>query len=175
MKLKNFVLAIAGFCLLALGGGPADAQARVDVGINIDLPVLTFQAPPELAVIPGTYVYYVPDIHEDIYFYHGQWYRPWNNRWHRSKNYNGPWAEINRRNVPSSFSHLPSDYRHSEIHKRIHYNEVSRNWKRWENDRHWEKEYDWWRVKGENNHERGDRDGGGDKGNRGDHPNNGGR
>jgi hypothetical protein len=139
MKMKNFVLLVAGFWLLAMVCRPPAAEARVDVGVNINLPLFTFQAAPELAVIPGTYVYYVPDVNEDIYFYHGYWYRSWNNSWHRSINYNGPWRFIGRRYVPGVFWRLPGDYRHGVIHERIHYNDLHRHWRRWESDRHWDR------------------------------------
>jgi hypothetical protein len=53
--------------------GPGGPQA----GVNVPPPPeYTFPSPPEVAVIPGTYVYVVPDIPAEILFYHGYWYRP---------------------------------------------------------------------------------------------------
>lgn len=172
MKVKNFVLLIAGFWLLAMVCQPAGTEARVDVGINLNLPLFTFHEPPELAVIPGTYIYYVPDIDADIYFYRGSWYRNWGNRWHRSRNYNGPWSSLGRRHVPGAFFRLPSDYRHRNIHERMRYRDVDRHWQRWEKDRHWEKGHDWWRGRGGRDR---DRDHRGDRGDRRDHREHGGR
>ena len=57
---------------------PIPAMAAVDVGISISLPPpIVFAAPPEVVVIPETYVYAVPDLDVDIFFYNGWWWRPW--------------------------------------------------------------------------------------------------
>jgi hypothetical protein len=40
---------------------------RVSIGVN--LPSVTFAAPPDVVVIPGTYVYIVPDVDVDVLFY----------------------------------------------------------------------------------------------------------
>lgn len=48
------------------------AMARVTVGINISLPpIIAFSGPPQVVVIPETYVYAVPDVDADIFFYNG--------------------------------------------------------------------------------------------------------
>jgi len=44
-----------------------------DVEIRIGTPPhMEFSRPPELVAIPGRYVYFVPDIDSDLFFYHGQ-------------------------------------------------------------------------------------------------------
>ena len=49
-----------------------DASARVDVNVNIGLPPpFVVSAPPPVVVIPGTYVYAVPDIDVEILFFQG--------------------------------------------------------------------------------------------------------
>ncbi|MGA2527359.1 MAG: hypothetical protein ABSF79_12220, partial [Smithellaceae bacterium] len=55
-------------------------------------PPIVFAAPPELVVIPETNVYAVPDVDVDIFFYSGWWWRPWEGRWYRSRNYNSGWG-----------------------------------------------------------------------------------
>ena len=90
MKVKNVALVIAVLLLLVFAYQPA--QAGVNVGVSVDLPVFTFPAPPQLVVIPGTYAYYVPDADVDIVFYQGRWYRPWGGRWYWGRGYNGPWV-----------------------------------------------------------------------------------
>jgi len=72
MRVNNVVLAIA-IGLLAAGVYQPALAVEIGVGVNIDLPVITFHAPPELAVITGTYAYYVPDADDDIFFYEGLW------------------------------------------------------------------------------------------------------
>lgn len=165
MKLTKCMGMAAGLWLI-LVGQPAVAGVNVGIGIGIDLPlpVFTFQAPPELVVVPGSYVYYVPDVDHDIRFYQGYWYRSWNNRWHRARSYNGPWAFIGPRYVPAPVFRLPPDYRRRVIYERVRYDDVNRHWRRWERERYWEKNRDWWRKKHDPRDDRRD-----DRGGRGDH------
>lgn len=131
---------------------PTMAMGRVDVGVSIPLPPpIVFAAPPELIVIPETYVYAVPDVDVDIFFYAGWWWRPWKGRWYRSQNYNSGWGHY--QNVPSFYREIPSgwrnDYRerrwrgHQWKYQRIPHQQVQQNWSKWEKSRHWEKQNTW--------------------------------
>ena len=65
-----------------------------------------------MVVIPGTYIYAVPDIDVEIFFHQGYWYRPHEEHWYRSKSYNGPWAYLDSNRVPGvTLFDLPPDYR----------------------------------------------------------------
>ena len=131
---------------------PIPAMARVDVGISISLPpLIVFAGPPEVVVIPETYVYAVPDINVDIFFNNGWWWRPWEGRWYRSRNYNSGWAYY--QHVPSFYREIPpgwrNDYRnhrwkgHKWNYQRIPHQQVQGNWNTWEKSRHWEKQNTW--------------------------------
>ena len=131
---------------------PIPTMARVDINVSIALPPpIVFAAPPELIVLPETYVYVVPDVDLDIFFYNGWWWRPWEGRWYRSRNYSSGWGYY--RNVPSFYRGIPSgwrnDYRehrwrgHQWNHQRIPHQQVQRNWRGWEKSRHWEKQQTW--------------------------------
>ena len=142
-----------GTILLALAlVFPISTMAGVDVGINISLPPpIVFAAPPEVVVIPETYVYAVPDLDVDIFFYNGWWWRPWEGRWYRSRHYNSGWVYYRR--VPSFYTRVPSswrnDYRdhrwggHPWNHQRIPHQQLQRNWSNWEKSKHWEKQQTW--------------------------------
>jgi len=72
-----------------------------DQGPGVPRPASTFPAArihfffsSRVAVIPGTYVYVVPDINTEILFYHGYWYRPSAGRWYWARTYNGPWLTL---------------------------------------------------------------------------------
>ncbi|MBF0559497.1 MAG: hypothetical protein HQL08_12045, partial [Nitrospirae bacterium] len=69
------------FVLALAFSAPAMAGINIDIGIALPPPVV-FAAPPELIVLPGTYVYVAPDIADDIFFYNGWWWRPWEGRWY---------------------------------------------------------------------------------------------
>src|SRR5512143_3780007 len=76
---------------------PVPTMAGIDVNVGIALPPpIIFAAPPELIVLPDTYVYVVPDIDADIFFYDGWWWRPWEGRWYRSHYYDRGWRYYNR-------------------------------------------------------------------------------
>jgi hypothetical protein len=131
---------------------PTMAMGRVDVGVSIPLPPpIGFAGPPEMVVIPETYIYVVPDSDEDIFFYSGWWWRPWNGRWYRSQNYSSGWGYY--QGIPSFYVSVPSgwrnDYRqrrwggHEWNYQRIPQQQVQQNWQGWERDRHWEKQNTW--------------------------------
>jgi hypothetical protein len=126
------------------------ANAEVNVRISLPPPII-FAAPPELVVLPETYVYVDPDIDADIYFFDGYWWRPWEGRWYRSRDYNSGWAYYNR--VPSFYpgvySGWRSDYREHRWkgqqwnYQRMPHQQVQKNWKSWKTSNHWEKQQTW--------------------------------
>ncbi|MBF0231197.1 MAG: hypothetical protein HQK63_16650 [Desulfamplus sp.] len=143
---------LLGILLLALALVPVSTMAGVHIGLNFSLPpLIEFYEPPELIVIPETYIYVVPDVEEEIFFYGGWWWRPWEGHWYRSQSYDTGWEYYQR--VPSFYIELPSDwrndYRHNRWrgqewhHQRTHHRDVQRNWKEWERSRYWENQNNW--------------------------------
>ena len=131
---------------------PVPTMARADVNVHISLPpLIVFAGPLEVVVIPETYVYVVPDIDVDIFFYNGWWWRPWQGRWYRSRHYNSGWVYYRR--IPSFYGRIPSrwrnDYRdhrwggHPWNYQRIPQQQLQQNWSNWEKSRHWEKQNTW--------------------------------
>jgi hypothetical protein len=131
---------------------PVPAMARVDVNVNISLPPpILFSGPPEMVVLPETYIYVVPDLDAEIFFWGGWWWRPWQGRWYRSHYYNSGWGYYG--GIPSFYSGIPSgwrnDYRQHRWggrewnYQRIPQRQVQRNWKGWEKNKHWEKQNTW--------------------------------
>ncbi len=131
---------------------PVSAIAGVSVNIDIPLPPpIIFPAPPQVVVLPETNVYAVPDVREEIFFYDGLWWRPWEGRWYRSRYYDRGWVYI--RSAPSFYASVPrgwrNDYRnhmwkgHRWNYQRTPNLELQRNWQAWQRDRHWEKQNSW--------------------------------
>jgi hypothetical protein len=141
MKGKMFVTqAVLLVFVLSVFLLPTAGNAEVNVSISAPLPPLVIPAPPGLVVIPGRYVYYPPDVKEDIFFYHGYWYRPHQGRWFRSAEYNGPWRGVAVAKVPRAVVGVPHDFRRGPVvHERVHYRDVRTHWKTWERDRHWDR------------------------------------
>ena len=131
---------------------PVPTMAGVDVGVSISLPpLIVFAAPPVMVVIPETYVYVVPDVHDEIFFYDGWWWRPWEGRWYRSRHYDSGWGYYQR--VPTFYRNVPpgwrNDYRDHHWggkpwnYKPIPHQQVERNWSGWKKTNHWEKQQTW--------------------------------
>ena len=99
--------------ILLICGTPNVASAGVNVGIGINLgpPPIVTPAPPEVVLVPGSDVYYVPGVDFDVFFYNGFWWSPRGDRWYRARAYNGPWRFINRSYVPGPVFGVPHDYR----------------------------------------------------------------
>lgn len=102
------------------------------------LPTVIITRPPIAVVIPGTrYVYFLPDFDSDILFYRGNWYRPYSDKWFRSKGYNGPWERV--REVPAPILNLPADFRSMDPgRERIPYRSLKKHWREWESSGYWE-------------------------------------
>ncbi len=116
------------------------------VEIDVGPPPLHFVKPPEVVVVPNLveYVYVIPDV-SGIYFYEGHWYRHHRGRWFRSDLYDGPWVYIYLTDVPVVLIELTSYYPPKVVQYRIHYSELSRNWRQWGHNRHWHR-HDWYRC-----------------------------
>jgi hypothetical protein len=97
-KMKKLLF---GAMLLALAiSVPIPTMAGVTVQIGIPLPPpIAFPAPPQVVLLPNTGVYVAPDLGVDFFFFDGWWWRPWEGRWYRSRNYRSGWGYYN--GVPS--------------------------------------------------------------------------
>jgi hypothetical protein len=130
---------------------PTSSTAEVNVSIGIPLPGLVIPAPPVMAVIPGTYVYYPPEVSGDIFFYQGHWYRPNHEGWVIANGYNGPWRSVSVGREPRALIGIPHGYRDMhQRHDRIAHDDMRKNWRRWQHERHWD--HDEHKHKGGRNH-----------------------
>jgi hypothetical protein len=132
---------------------PVPTMAQVDIHVGISLPPpIPFGAPPDLIVMPDTDdVYVVPDVDVDLFFWNGWWWRLWDGRWYRSHYYDRGWAYYN--SVPSFYFDVHPGWRayygehhwagHPWNYERIPYRQFQQNWKRWHNDRYWERHGTW--------------------------------
>lgn len=145
---------LLGTVLLALAiVVPVPTMAGVNISIGISLPPpVAFEAPPDVVVMPDTNsVYVVPDVEADLFFWNGFWWRLWEGRWYRSYYYNRGWAYYN--NVPSFYydvdPHWREYYRDRDWHghpwnyERIPDRRLQHNWRRWRDNRYWERRETW--------------------------------
>lgn len=126
------------------------SQIRIDVNLSAP-PAIMFPREPQLIVIPETYVYVVPNLEIDVFFYDGWWWRTWEGRWYRSRNYTSGWVYY--RYVPVFYRDIPRDWRQYYRehrwrenywdHRPLPYHQVEQNWRDWEGKRYWEKQKKW--------------------------------
>ena len=138
---------VGWLCVLA---SPAHAQVNVQIGIPLP-PPLVFSAPPQVVVLPETYVYVVPDIDEDVFFFDGWWWRQWQGHWYRSQYYDRGWDYYS--SVPSFYSEVPQDWRHEYRehqwrgrpwnYERMPHEQVEKNWNTWRRTNYWEHHQTW--------------------------------
>jgi hypothetical protein len=144
MRTRAILTFFAGIMFITLMGYSQESSARVSVNIGIGVPALpqvVIHQPPPVVVIPGTYVYFAPDVGVDMFFYHGYWYRPQYGHWYRARGYNGPWDNIRSSIVPYGVRHLPPDFHNRVRHQeRIRHVDLQRNWKTWERRKHWDRQ-----------------------------------
>ncbi len=143
--MKRHLIAAMLFLLpfTALSASKAPAEVNLSIGINLPLQGVAAFSSPEVMVIPGTYVYFIPDAREEIFFYRGYWYRPYKNGWYRSDNHNNGWVLISIEMIPAAVRKVPEGYRMVPPgHRKIPYGQLKKNWKSWEKERHWDEARD---------------------------------
>lgn len=119
-------------------------------GVRVTVPLpppIAFPAPPEVVILPETEVYAVPSVPEEIFFYNGWWWRPWNGRWYRSLHYDSGWGGYG--GVPFWYGRIPHDWRedyrnhlwggHPWNYHYIPHSDLQRNWRTWHNTHYWDK------------------------------------
>jgi hypothetical protein len=114
-------------------------------------PHVGFYGHPSLVVIPGTYVYAMTDIGEDIFFHVGWWWRVWDGRWYKSRYYDRGWNHYS--GVPGFYHEVDPGWRNFYRNRRWHGHpweceritapRVQQDWNRWQDSRYWEKEKNW--------------------------------
>ncbi len=132
-----FLIGVVVLSVVTLSAGTS--SAGIDLNVAIPLPGLGIAGPPALAAVAGTSVYFAPDVQADLFFYHGNWYRPYEGEWYISAEFGGPWGRVAIGNVPPPLIDLPYDYREGSIGCRpMPYAVVKKNWMRWEEEGYWD-------------------------------------
>ena len=74
------VLMLAAAAAMLVTTTLATAQdVKIDIGFGV--PPIVLAAPPQLVVVPGTSVYYAPDVPVNYFFYKGRYYTLANGVW----------------------------------------------------------------------------------------------
>ena len=139
-KLLGTIL-LAGLIVL-----PIMSMAQVNAPVPPPPPI-PFVGPPNVVVLPGTDVYAVPDVKEDVYFRRGWWWRHHGDHWYRSKYHDQGWAYY--RGYPSWHRKIPHDWRDRYSNHTwggrpwnphyIHQGDLNRHWR----GGHWRTDHGW--------------------------------
>jgi hypothetical protein len=86
----------------------------LNIGINIGTPPppppVTVNRTPQLFVIPGTSVFYAPDVPQNFFFYANRYYVFHDEAWFYAPSHKGPWTFIAHEHVPSPIRAVPVAY-----------------------------------------------------------------
>ena len=107
--MKTRPLLIAMLLLLGPASSP-QAQVSFDIGFsngNIGFNIGNY---PQLALIPGSPVYYAPRLNSNFFFYDGLYWVYRDDRWFSSSWYNGPWEFVGPQYVPLFVLRIPVRY-----------------------------------------------------------------
>jgi hypothetical protein len=108
----------------------------MNVNLNIGVPAVVVQEPPEMVLVPNSLVYFAPGVEAELVFYQGGWYTRSGGRWYRGRSYEGPWAVVAPRAVPAEIVRLPRNYR--VVHARrehIPHGQLKKHWRHREEER----------------------------------------
>lgn len=92
------------------------------VQVRIDVPTITFGAPPPLVVVqPGVQV--VEDSDDEVYFVDGVYWVHRGPRWYRARDHRGSWVLVDGPNVPATIVRLPPGqyrrYKHGKTVEKV--------------------------------------------------------
>jgi hypothetical protein len=99
---------VAATAMLFSGTSATASDVKINIGLGV--PPLVLTAPPQLVVVPGTPVYYAPDVQANLFVYKARYYTVTNGVWSMAPAYNGPWAVIQIGQVPAPVVAVPVEY-----------------------------------------------------------------
>jgi hypothetical protein len=107
-RLPRMVPLAAAATMLVSGASATASDVKITIGLGV--PPLVLTAPPQLVVVPGTPVYYAPEVSANLFFYQGLYYIVANGVWSMAPAYTGPWAVIQIGQVPAPVVAVPVEY-----------------------------------------------------------------
>jgi hypothetical protein len=107
----RIVTLAAAASMLLSAASAAGTDVKINIGLGApSLPPIVVTTPPQLVVVPGSSVYYVPESPTNLFFYKGRYYTLVNNVWSTAPAYGGPWVVIQIGKVPPPVLAVPLEY-----------------------------------------------------------------
>jgi hypothetical protein len=111
MRVTTLLAAIATGALLgALPAGADNISIGVSIGTPPPPPPVVVTAPPQLVVVPGTPVYYAPNVSFNYFRYGGSYFSHHGGVWFVANAHNGPWVSVGIASVPKAVLAVPVAY-----------------------------------------------------------------
>ena len=107
-RLPRVLMFVAATALLWSGASAAGPNVTIDIGLGV--PPIVLAAPPHLVVVPGTPVFYAPDVQANLFVYQGRYYTVAHGVWSMAPAYHGPWVVIPIGQVPAPVVAVPVEY-----------------------------------------------------------------
>jgi hypothetical protein len=115
--MTRWIIRTTVYAVLVVGLLPVTQVMAGDfhIGINIGTPPpppppVVVTTPPQLIVVPGTSVYYAPEVPHNVFFYAKRYYVFHNGTWFYASSHNGPWTFIVHERVPRPVLAVPVEY-----------------------------------------------------------------
>jgi len=110
-----------------------DVDVHIGIGLGVPPPAIVIPAAPAVALIPGTHIYFAPDVGVQLFFYSGYWFSLNDGYWFWANDYMGPWYYLPPARIPVAFLHLPPHYyKIPRGYKRIPYGQLKSHWREWD-------------------------------------------
>jgi hypothetical protein len=102
--IPGFALALALLAAVSVRPSEARITANIDVRIGQPAPYVVLDREPDMALVPGTRVYYDGDEPYDVYRSDSRWYVCDEGDWYRADSERGPFVSIAFSAVPRSIA-----------------------------------------------------------------------
>ena len=114
MRERWLLAGLLGSCALGVIA-PSMVAAQVNIGINIGTPPpspppIVITAPPQFVVIPGTQVFYAPEVPYNYFLSGGKYYTFHEGAWFLAPAHHGPWTFLAVEHVPPPLRRVPPGY-----------------------------------------------------------------
>jgi hypothetical protein len=111
MLSKAFLVLILSFLVGMLS--PSSSPAGVNVNINVGPPPpppVVLSEPPRLVIVPGSRVYYAPEVDYNVFVFRHHYYSFHDGAWFYAPTYRGPWSLVRAERVPQPVRAVPVKY-----------------------------------------------------------------
>jgi hypothetical protein len=112
-EMRDKTLVVLALALLTGLLSPASSPAGVNINVNVGPPPpppVVFAEPPRLVVVPGSPVYYAPEVGYNVFVFRDHYYSFHDGAWFYAPTHRGPWSFVKAERVPRAVKAVPVKY-----------------------------------------------------------------